>query len=102
MKSNKFKDLVSKNPNNELFRFSLGQALAEEGDHHGAIKAFDFCLAKKSDWMMAAILKGKSLAALNLYDEAKPVFENALEMAVGQDHEGPEAELRKLLASIHS
>jgi len=77
MKSSKFKDLVSRNPNNELFRFSLGQALMEEGHPIEAIEAFSYCLEKKPDWMMAAILKGKCLLAANREAEAIPVLDNA-------------------------
>lgn len=100
MKSEKFKALVAKNPNNELFRFSLAQALMEENSHLEAIDAFDFCIEKKADWMMAAILKGKCLLALGERTRAKPVLETALKLAVEQHHESPEAELRKLLAGL--
>ncbi len=102
MKSQRFKDLTSKNPDNELFRFSLGQALVEEDAHLEAIEAFDFCLQKKPDWMMAAILKGKSLLAIQQTQAAKPVLEHALDLAIKQHHEAPEAEIRKLLQAIAS
>lgn len=97
MKSEKFRQLVANNPNNELFRFSLAQALMEEGATQEAIDAFDFCLSKKADWMMAAILKGKCYLALNQKEKAKPVLEFALKLAIDQHHETPESELRKLL-----
>tara|TARA_B110000037_G_scaffold166645_1_gene188520 strand:+ start:455 stop:757 length:303 start_codon:yes stop_codon:yes gene_type:complete len=100
MKSQRFQNLVSKNPNNELFRFSLGQAFFEEASFKEAITAFDFCLDAKPDWMMAAILKGKSLLALKQLDDAKTTLQIALEMAVSQHHEAPEADIRKLLAAL--
>ena len=100
MKSARFESLVSKNPNNELFRFSLGQAYQEEENYQGAIEAFDFCLEKKPDWMMAAILKGKCLLATERTEDAKPVLKLALQLAVDQRHETPEAELRKILADL--
>ncbi len=100
MKSAKFEELVSKNPGNELFRFSLGQAYHEEGKHEEAIESLNICLNKNREWMVAAILKGKSLLALDRKEEAKTVLENALHLAIDQHHETPEAEVRKLLADL--
>ncbi len=100
MKTQRFQTLVSKTPNNELFRFSLAQALIEENRHEEALEHLDFCIQKKDDWMMAQILKGKSLLALSRPADAKPVLEHALHLAVEQHHEAPEAEIRKLLESL--
>lgn len=100
MKTERFQTLVSKNPDNELFRFSLAQALIEDGQHADAIPHLDFCIAKKDDWMMAEILKGKALLTLDRPAEARPVLEHALHLAVEQHHEAPEAELRKLLENL--
>jgi hypothetical protein len=61
---------------------------------------FEFCTAKKADWMMARILLGKLLLQLGRRAAAKPVLENALQLAVDQHHEDPERELRALLAEI--
>ena len=100
MKIQKFQDLVSKNPSNELFRFSLAQALIEEDRHAEAIEQLDICLDKKPDWMVAAILKGKSLLALRRIEEARAVFERSLQLAIEQHHETPEAEVRGLLSQL--
>ncbi len=100
MKTDRFQNLVSKNPHNELFRFSLAQALIEENRHEDALEHLDFCINKKDDWMMAEILKGKSLLTLSRPTDAKPILEHALKLAVDQHHEAPEAELRKLLESL--
>ena len=100
MKTQRFQDLVSKNPNNELFRFSLAQALIEEGRHQEALEQLHHCTTKKSDWMVAEILKGKSLIALGRQVEAKSVLERALHLALEQHHETPEAEIRRLLKSF--
>ena len=100
MSTQRFQDLVAKNPSNELFRFSLAQALATEGRHAEAVEQLDHCLAKKPDWMMAEILKGKYLLALARPADAKPALQRALSLAVAQHHETPEAELRLLLQSL--
>ncbi|MDQ8185268.1 tetratricopeptide repeat protein [Pelagicoccus sp. SDUM812002] len=100
MKTERFQNFVSKNPDNELFRFSLAQALIEDERYEEALEHLEFCIRKKDDWMMAEILKGKSLLALSRPEDAQPVLAHALHLAVIQHHEAPEAEIRKLLDSL--
>jgi predicted Zn-dependent protease len=100
MKSERFQKLVDANPNNELFRFSLGQALMDEGQERDAIQAFDVCLKDKPDWMVASILRGKCLLSLGQKDEAKAELQRSLRLAIAQHHEAPEAEVRKLLEGL--
>jgi predicted Zn-dependent protease len=95
-----FQALVERQPENEMFRFSLAQALVADGRGEEAVTHFEFCTAKKADWMMARILLGKLLLHLGRRAAAKPVLENALQLAVDQQHEDPERELRALLAEI--
>lgn len=100
MKSEKYRNLLSANPENELFRFSLGQALMEEGHPGEAIPLFEKCLEKKPDWMMASILKAKSQISIDQKVEAKAELNHALKLAIEQEHEAPEAEVRKLLETL--
>ena len=100
MKSDRFHKLVEANPDNELFRFSLGQALMEEKQEAPAIEAFDQCLAKKPDWMVASIFKGRCLLTLKQNDEAKAELQKALQLAIDQHHEDPEVEVRTLLSTL--
>lgn len=95
-----FQALVARQPDNELFRFSLAQALVADGRHADAVPHFEVCAAKKADWMMARILLGKALLHLGRRADAKPILENALHLAVDQHHEDPERELRALLAEL--
>jgi predicted Zn-dependent protease len=95
-----FQALVTRQPENELFRFSLAQALAAEGRAAEAVAHYEFCVAKKSDWMMARILLGKLLVQLGQPARAKPLLEDALRLAIEQQHEDPERELRALLAEL--
>ena len=83
-----------------MFRFSLAQALVAEDRGAEAVTHFEFCVAKKSDWMMARILLGKLLVQLGRRADAKPCFTAALTLAVEQHHEDPERELRALLADL--
>ena len=50
--------------------------------------------------MMARILLGKLLLQLGRRADAKPLLEEALKLAVDQQHEDPEHELRALLAEL--
>jgi predicted Zn-dependent protease len=99
-RADQFQALVTKQPDNELFRFSLAQALVAEDRGAEAVPHYEFCVAKKSDWMMARILLGKLLLQLGRRSEAKPLLEEALRLAVDQHHEDPERELRALLAEL--
>ncbi|HEY8933043.1 MAG TPA: molecular chaperone DnaJ [Rariglobus sp.] len=95
-----FSALVAKQPDNELFRFSLAQALLAEDRGADALEHLEACARKKADWMMPRIMLGKTLLALGRRAEAKPWLEEALKLAVDQDHQDPEAELRGLLAGL--
>lgn len=95
-----FQALVARQPGNELFRFSLAQALVAEGRAAEALPHFAACVEKKADWMMARILMGKALVQLGRRAEAQPLLEDALRLAVEQHHEEPERELRAMLAEL--
>jgi predicted Zn-dependent protease len=95
-----FAALVARQPDNELFRFSLAQALVADGRGAEAVPHYEFCVGKKCDWMMPRILLGKLLLQLDRRDAAKPLLAAALQLAVDQHHEDPERELRALLADL--
>jgi predicted Zn-dependent protease len=95
-----FQALAARQPENQLFRFSLAQALEAEGRSEEAVEHYRFCVAAKADWMMPRILLGKVLLRLGRRDEAGPVLREALALAVAQHHEDPERELRALLAEL--
>lgn len=100
MSAERFSVLVAQQPDNEMFRFSLAQALIREGRPAEAVAQLEFCATKKADWMMARIVLGKTLLALGRKTEARPWLEQALQLAIAQEHEDPERELRALLAEI--
>jgi predicted Zn-dependent protease len=95
-----FQGLVARDPENEKFRFSLAQALLAAGRPGEAAAHFEICVARRSDWMMPRILLGKLLLQLGRRPEARVQLEDALRLAVEQDHEDPEKELRGLLADL--
>ncbi len=99
-RTDQFQALVGRDPDNEKFRFSLAQALVADGRGEEAVPHYEVCVRKQADWMMARILLGKLLLQLGRRAEAKPLLEDALRLAVEQQHEDPERELRALLAEL--
>ena len=97
MSVERFAKLVAQQPENELFRFSLAQALLKENLAEQALPHLQRCADKKSDWMIPRILLGKTLLQLGRKAEARPWLDSALALAVEQSHEDPERELRALL-----
>jgi predicted Zn-dependent protease len=99
-KSEIFLPKVVAKPDNMLFRFSLGQALYEEGETTSAIPHLKECANSREDWMLPRILLGKAMLANGQDSNAKPILETALRLAVEQNHDDPAQELRSILADF--
>lgn len=97
-KSEIFLPKVASDPDNRLFRFSLGQALYDEGQTAAAIPHLLHCANSRADWMLPRILLGKAYLQTGQTTAAKPVLEAALDLAIEQNHDDPAAELRSILA----
>jgi predicted Zn-dependent protease len=95
-----FTALVAQQSGNALFRFSLAQALDAADRREEAAEHYRACCASRADWMMPRILLGKLLLRSGQAATARPLFEEALQLAIDQDHEDPAAELRALLANL--
>ena len=100
MSSERFAALTQSNPDNEMFRFSYGEALFEEGKFKECLEPLKFCVGKKPDWMIPHILLGKAMIALDRKSEAIPHLEIALTLAREQHHEDPETEVAALLDDL--
>ncbi|MEO6993473.1 MAG: molecular chaperone DnaJ [Lacunisphaera sp.] len=100
MRSAHFAALVARQPDNELFRFSLAQALLAENQPADAIEHLTACAVKKPEWMMPRILLGKTLLALGRKTDAKPWLEQALQLAISQNHDDPAQELHAMLKDL--
>jgi predicted Zn-dependent protease len=100
MRSAHFAALVARQPDNELFRFSLAQALLAENKPAEAVEHLSACAVKKADWMMPRILLGKALLGLGRKPEAKPWLEQALQLAIAQAHDDPAQELQAILKDL--
>lgn len=100
MRSAHFAALVAGQPDNELFRFSLAQILLAENRPADALEHLTVCATRKGDWMMPRILLGKTLLGLGRKLEAKSWLEQALQLAIEQEHDDPAQELRTLLLEL--
>jgi hypothetical protein len=99
-KSEIFLPKVEAKPDNILFRFSLGQALYDEGAIAESIPHLQRCADSRADWMLPRILLGKALLHDKQTATAKPILELALELAIVQHHDAPAAELRSILEDL--
>ena len=100
MNSERIASLLQLDPENTMFRFSYGEALFDEKNYANCLKHLEFCVEKKSDWMIPHILLGKALIAMERNAEAIPHLEKALILAQEQNHEDPETEVKALLAAL--
>jgi len=96
----RYEKMVEQFPQNELGRFSLGKALFDAGQFQRAQEHLEVALAKKPDWMVVQILIGKCALALGDRAAAKAAFERALQLAIEQHHEGPQAEMEQTLRDL--
>ncbi len=92
--------MVAQFPQNELARFSLGKALFDAQAFAPAKEHLSVALAKKPDWMVVQILLGKCELSLGDQAAAKTAFQRALQLALDQHHEGPQAEMEQALAEL--
>lgn len=99
-KSEIFRSKVEAAPDNTLFRFSLGQALYEEGAVEACLEHLQKCADSRADWMLPRILLGKALLETGQREAAEPMLQTALDLAVSQRHDDPATELRELLSAL--
>lgn len=95
-----FQKLVASQPENELFRFSLAQALLAQNRGDEARPHFEYCIARKPDWMIPRIILGKWFLQNGDSAAARPLLERALGLAIEQNHDDPAHELQALLAEL--
>ncbi len=96
----KYEALLKARPNDELLHFSLGKALLDAGRVPEAEAHLQTALGMKPGWMIVAILLAKIALQKNDKATARAMFEKGLELAIAQDHEGPEEECRAELAKL--
>ena len=96
----KYEALLKSRPDDELLRFSLGKALLDAGRVDEAERELRTALAAKDDWMIVTMLLAKVAGQKGDKAAAKKLWERGLQLAIDQDHEGPEEECRAELARL--
>ena len=96
----KYEGLLKARPNDELLLFSLGKAYLDAGRIPEAETQLRAALEAKPDWMVVAMLLAKIALQKNDTVAARAFYKKGLELAIAQDHEGPEEECRAALAKL--
>ena len=96
----KYEALLETRPEDELLRFSLGKALYDAGRVTEAERHLRLALEAKPDWMVVTMLLAKIALQQNNNVAARALCEKGLELAIVQDHEGPQEEIRAILAKL--
>ena len=96
----KYEGLLKARPDDELLHFSLGKALFDAERFPEAESHLKTALNLKPDWMIVTMLLAKIAMQRNDKAAAKSLYEKGLELAITQDHEGPEEECRAELARL--
>ena len=94
-----FEAKVAESPDNLLYRFSLAQALYGRSPSE-AIPHLKLCCEGRADWMIPRILLGKAYLQAGNSTESKEVLEDALRLAIQQNHKDPATEVRQLLEDL--
>jgi len=96
----KYESLLKARPNDELILFSLGKALLDAGRIPEAESKLNAALALKPDWMIVTMLLAKIAGQKNDEAAARELWQKGLDLAIAQNHEGPEEECRTELAKL--
>jgi len=96
----KYEGLLQTRPDDELLRFSLGKALYDAGRVSEAETHLRLALKAKPDWMVVTMLLAKIALQQNDQAGARALYEKGLELAIAQDHEGPQEEIRAALTKL--
>lgn len=96
----RFEAKVIEHPEQELHRFSLGKALFDAGRYAEAERHLRVALGKRQDWMVVVMLLGQCALQRGDKTAARELYEKALQLAIEQHHEGPEADARAALAAL--
>lgn len=95
-----FKALCEQDPGNDMARFSLGGAYAQNGQHAEAAEAYLECVGINENFSKAYQLAGKSLMDAGETDRAAEVLENGYLIAAKQGDLMPKNGIADLLREL--
>jgi len=96
----KYEGLLKARPKDELILFSLGKALLDGARVDEADACLRMALDLKPDWMIVTMLLAKIAGIKKDLISEKELWEKGLQLAIAQNHEGPEEECRAELKRI--
>jgi len=98
----KYEGLLKARPDDELLHFSLGKAYYDANHMPEAESHLRIALDLKPDWMVVTMLLAKIALQRDDKVAARELYAKGLELAIAQDHEGPEEECRAILAKLEA
>lgn len=102
MSSQRWRDLLNEEPDNELVRFSLAKALIEEKRFGDALEHLSEIIKVQPDFALAFGMLGRCYLAVGKKDQARQMAEQGLALSLEQKHEVPEMEARAVLEELDS
>jgi predicted Zn-dependent protease len=102
MSSDKWKNLLTDDPENELVRFSLAKALMDEKKWKEAGREFESLVHLKKDYALAWAFLARCRLESGDRDGARTAAEMGLPIARAQKHEIPTDELLAVLEELES
>ncbi len=86
----KYEALLKARPKDDLILFSLGKALLDAGRVDEAEACLRMALDIQPDWMIVTMLLAKIAGQRKDLVTEKELWERGLQLAIAQNHEGPE------------
>jgi predicted Zn-dependent protease len=102
MSSERWKNLLVEDPDNELVRFSLAKALMDEKKWQDAVREFEQLVTLKKDYALAWAFLARAKLEIGDREGARVAAETGLPIARMQKHEIPTDEILAVLEELES
>jgi predicted Zn-dependent protease len=102
MSSEKWKNLLTEDPDNELVRFSLAKAFMDEHQWKDAIREFEMLVQAKKDYALAWAFLARCKLENGDREGARIAAETGLPIAHAQKHEVPTDEILAVIEELES
>jgi TolA-binding protein len=95
-----FKDLVNEFPSSPMGHFSLGKLYLEERRYEEAVQSLEAAVKLDPEYAAALVSLGDAYVGAGKTDQARAIWEQAVEKALAQKHSGLAGEIEDKLAEL--
>lgn len=95
-----FKDLVNEFPESPMGHFSLGKLYLEERRYGEAVQSLEAAVKLDPEYAAALVSLGDAYVGAGQTEQARAVWEKAVEKALAQKHSGLAGEIEDKLAEL--